>query len=88
MSKRGLEVVYKGHKHACRKPGQVVVGDDMVLYLKDDDGEIRPAFVKVIACVDATTNVWHVYRSDSSDRYHEVHGDILHRIRPPPFDSV
>jgi hypothetical protein len=78
----------KGHKKSCRAPGEIQVGDDMLLQ-KDDDMLIQNGagysflYVKVIACVDATTNQWQV-QVYGTDDLALVHGDQLHRLRPPP----
>jgi MYND finger len=67
----------KGHKQACRKPGQIEAGDDMLLTsVEFDDGQKRGVFVKAIACVDATTNVWQVQQYNSDRRIVEVMATI------------
>ena len=74
MPKRALE--RQGHKKACRAPGQIEVGDDMILS--------KIAFVKVIARVEETTNRWQVESYDMRGEFVTVDGDDLSRLRPPP----
>jgi MYND finger len=79
----------QGHKKACRAPGQIEVGDDMMLV---GDGSDPVYIFKVIARVEETTNRWQVepYKNGDEcvtldgDDFITVDGDDLSRLRPPP----
>lgn len=69
----------KGHRTACRKPGQIVVGDEMAFF-KDF---INYTPVEVMARLEGEANRWRV-KFCTSGGVVSVDGDKLVRLRPRP----
>lgn len=71
-----------GHKGACRKKGEIKVGDDMMLRgLSSSSGkELNGRFVKVVS-TGATNGKW-IVKLRGSERQLSISGDKLDRLRP------
>lgn len=66
----------KGHKQACRKKGQIEIGDDM-----QRQHPLTKSFIKVVSCVDKTANRWQVQQYGTNELV-TVNGADLFRLRP------
>lgn len=68
-----------GHKHHCRKKGEIQVGDDMVLQ-GTSRKDLNGCFVKVVG-KGTVAGKW-IVKLCNSEHPLSVSGDKLHRIRP------
>jgi hypothetical protein len=69
----------QGHKQACRKQGQIEIGDNMAIITKEDNKKYYE-FVDVIA--DLGGGQWQIAHRVSK-KLATVDGADLFRLRPP-----